>query len=219
MRKIIFFLLFIFSYFLQAQTEVEFEDNKYLEDQLYINITYIKMLDLPDQISQTGVPFGVGLGFIKDLPVNKRRNIAFGVGLGYASNTYYFNVKEELPVDVETSNELKSNKISTHFIDFPLEFRLRTSTSKKYNFWRLYPGFKLGYVFATNSNLKQREGFQVEDVVKINKFLYGLTLSGGYNKWNFYLYYGLNETFSEAEKNPYKIGIHDLRMGLIFYIL
>ena len=106
-----------------------------------------------------------------------------------------------------------------HTIEFPVELRFRTSTSTKYKFWRIYPGIKFAYVFSLNTNLKQREDFLVEDVVEIDKFLYGLTLSAGYNKWNIHVYYGLNSLFSESKNNSYEIDIHEIRLGLIFYIL
>jgi hypothetical protein len=219
MRKIaILFLLF--SSFLVAQNDSTFVDNKYLEDQFYINLTYIKLLELPEQISQTGFSFGLGVGYIRDLPVNKRRNIGFGVGLGYGLNNYYFNVREDdiSQTDSET-NVLKSNKIVLHTVEMPIEFRIRTSTAQKYKFWRIYPGFKMAYVFATNNNLKQSEDFDVEDVIDINNFIYGVTLSAGYNKWNFHIYYGLNELFTNVENTSNNFEIHDLRLGLIFYIL
>jgi len=64
MRKIaIFFLLF--TGFIQAQKDSTFVDNKYLEDQLYVNLTYIHMLNLPDRISQSGFSFGLGGGLSK----------------------------------------------------------------------------------------------------------------------------------------------------------
>jgi len=219
MQKIALFF-FLFSSFVYAQSDSTFVDHKYLEDQLYVNITYIKLVELPDPISQTGFSYGVGLGFIKDLPINKKRNIGLGLGLGYGANIYYFNVKEaDVSPTENNSTELKSNKITMHTVEMPIEFRLRTSTAQKYKFWRLYTGFKMAYVFATNSSLKQREGFDVKDVIEINKFNYGVTLSSGFNKWNFHIYYGLNGIFSQSKGNSYPISIHDLRMGLIFYIL
>jgi hypothetical protein len=219
MRKIaILFLLF--SSFLVAQNDSTFVDNKYLEDQFYINLTYIKLLELPEQISQTGFSFGLGVGYIRDLPVNKRRNIGFGVGLGYGLNNYYFNVRENdmSPSDSETT-VLKSNKIVLHTVEMPIEFRVRTSTAQKYKFWRIYPGIKVAYVFATSNNLKQSEDFDVEDVIDINNFIYGVTLSAGYNKWNFHIYYGLNELFTNINDTSNNFEIQDLRLGLIFYIL
>ncbi len=219
MRKIVFFL-FLFSVFVNAQNDSTFVDSKYLEDQFYANITYIKLLNLPDPITQTGFSYGLGFGFIKDLPINSNRNIGFGVGLGYGLNSYYFNVKENNIVPSETDNsELKSNKIAMHTIEAPIEFRYRTSTPEKYKFWRIYPGFKFAYIFATNSRLKQREDFDVNDIIDVSDFLYGITLSTGWNKWNLHVYYGLNEVFSNSNINSYDIDIRDLRIGLIFYIL
>lgn len=219
MQRLIF-LFFLFTGIINAQNDSTFVDTKYLEDQLYVDITYIKLVELPDQISQTGFSYGLGLGFIKDLPINSRRNIGFGLGLGYGMNINYFNVEDGSVVPSPSeSTVLKSNKITMHTIEAPFELRFRTSTPEKYKFWRIYPGVKFAYTFATNSNLKQSEDFDVEDVIEINRFQYGATLSTGYNKWNLYLYYGLSELFTNSKNNPYDIGIHDLRMGLIFYIL
>jgi hypothetical protein len=213
-------LFFFLSGVAYAQSDSTFVDTKYLEDQLYVNVTYIKMLSMPKPISQTGFSYGLGLGFIKDLPVNTKRTIGFGMGLGYALNSLYFSVKESTPESsVNESIELSSNKVTMHNVEVPVEFRFRTSTPKKYKFWRVYPGFKFSYIFATNNRFKQREGFDVKDVIDINKFQYGPTLSVGYNKWNLCVYYSLSEVFSNTENNPYSIGIHELRLGLIFYIL
>jgi hypothetical protein len=218
MRKIAILLLLLSS-ILKAQNESTFVDNKYLEDQLYFNLTYIKLLELPDQISQSGFSFGLGFGFIKDIPINARRNFGLGIGLGYGLNNYYFNVKENIEIPSERNTALKSNKIVMHTIEMPLEIRFRTSTPEKYKFWRFYPGLKMAYVFAKNTNLRQREDFDVEDIVKINRFLYGITFSSGFNKWNFHVYYGLNEIFSNTKNNEYKFNVQDIRLGLIFYML
>lgn len=213
-------IFFFITSILVAQNDSTFVDDKYLEDQIYANFTYIGLLNTPSQITKTGFSYGIGLGFIKDLPINKRRNFGIGVGTGYGFSTYYFNVREdtESPSEID-SNELRSNKVSMHTIEFPFELRFRTSTSTKYKFWRVYPGIKFAYAFSLNTNLKQREDFLVEDVVEINKFLYGLTLSTGFNKWNLHVYYGLDNLFSEAKNNSYQINIQEIRMGLIFYIL
>jgi hypothetical protein len=217
MRRLVL-LLFFLSGIAYAQTDSTFVDTKYLEDQIYVNVAYIKLLNMPEPINQTGFSYGIGLGFIKDLPLNTKRNIGFGIGLGYAFNSIYFNIKETSP-ELSENIELKSNKVGMHNVEVPVEFRFRTSNPEKYKFWRVYPGFKFSYAFAVNTRLKQREGFDVEDIIKINKFQYGPTLSVGYNKWNLYVYYGMNEVFSNKISTSYSIGIHDLRLGLIFYIL
>lgn len=217
MKKInIFFLLFISI--LHAQNENSTIDHKYLEDQIYITAVYQKLLNLPDEIQETGFSYGIGLGVIKDLPFNKNRNIGLGIGLGYAFNVHYFTVKD-FNRSISESNEIKSNKIALHMVDIPIEFRFRSSTPQKYKFWRFYPGFKFSYAFAQNNKLKQSENFEVDEVININDFQYGLMLSAGYNKWNIHIYYGLSELFNETENINYQIAPHEIRIGIIFYIL
>ena len=217
MRKIAV-LFFIFSYSLQSQNDSAFVDNKYLEDQIYFNLTYIQMLNLPDRISQSGFSFGLGIGFIKDFPLNKRRNIALGAGLGYGLNNYYFNVKLDAETPSANGNLDANNKIIMHTVELPVELRFRGSTASKYKFWRFYPGIKIAYAFAKNTSFGKSADFDVKDIVEINEFLYGLTFSAGYNKWNLHFYYGLNDLFNETPNNDYNISISDIRVGLIFYI-
>jgi hypothetical protein len=216
MRKFLFLVLLISSC-VKAQSDSTFVDDKYLEDQIYLNLTYISLLNTPPPISQSGFSFGLGGGFIKDLPVNARRNVAFGVGLGYGFNNYYFNVRFENEDPNEDRTTLNS-KIMLHVVELPLEFRLRTSTSTRYKFWRFYPGFKISYAFAENLTLGKDADFEVEGVAQYNDFLYGLTFSAGYNKWNIHLYYGLNDLITNAEGNDYEFAITDFRIGLVFYV-
>lgn len=216
MRKFLFLVLLISSC-VKAQSDSTFVDDKYLEDQIYLNLTYISLLNTPPPISQSGFSFGLGGGFIKDLPVNARRNVAFGVGLGYGFNNYYFNVRFENEDPNEDKTTLNS-KIMLHVVELPLEFRFRTSTATRYKFWRLYPGFKISYAFAENLTLGKDADFEVEGVAQYNDFLYGLTFSAGYNKWNIHLYYGLNDLITNAEGNDYEFAITDFRIGLVFYI-
>ncbi len=216
MRKFLFLVLLISSC-VKAQSDSTFVDDKYFEDQIYLNLTYISLLNTPPPISQSGFSFGLGGGFIKDLPVNSRRNVAFGVGLGYGFNNYYFNVRFENEDPNEDRTTLNS-KIMLHVVELPLEFRFRTSTATRYKFWRLYPGFKISYAFAENLTLGKDADFEVEGVAQYNDFLYGLTFSAGYNKWNIHLYYGLNDLITNAEGNDYEFAITDFRIGLVFYV-
>jgi len=216
MRKFLFLVLLISSC-VKAQSDSTFVDDKYFEDQIYLNLTYISLLNTPPPISQSGFSFGLGGGFIKDLPVNSRRNVAFGVGLGYGFNNYYFNVRFENEDPNEDRTTLNS-KIMLHVVELPLEFRFRTSTATRYKFWRFYPGFKISYAFAENLTLGKDADFEVEGVAQYNDFLYGLTFSAGYNKWNIHLYYGLNDLITNAEGNDYEFAITDFRIGLVFYV-
>ena len=216
MRKLIFLIL-LFSTLARAQSDSVFVDEKYREDQIYLNLTYISLLDTPPAISQSGFSFGLGGGFIRDFPLNGRRNVALGAGLGYGFNNYYFNLRYSQDTPEGTESVVLNNKFMLHMLEVPLELRFRTSTATRYKFWRFYPGFKISYVFGENLSLEKGLGFDGGQLVEYNELLYGITFSAGFNKWNIHLYYGLNDLMTNTAGNE-DFGIRDLRVGLVFYV-
>jgi len=225
MKRISFiFALITTVCFAQSKDSI---NNKYLEDQLYIGITYNTLSSLPKGggIQQNGFSNGIFLGFIKDLPVNEQRNFGFGLGLGYGRNTYFQNIQiteENNTTEFDLVSNFKRNKFSLHTVEIPIELRWRTSTINEYKFWRIYTGLKLAYVFASNAKLK-KDGIttKVKGISEVEKLQYGLTLGAGYGTWNLNIYYGLTDIFSGAQLKDtnFSISPRDLRIGLIFYIL
>jgi hypothetical protein len=200
-------------------------DNNYLEDQLYIGLTYNILNNKPTGFNQNGLSGGLSFGFIKDLPINRGRNKAIGIGLGYAYSAYIQNLKitdtgSSTVFEILDDQNFNSNRFSAHIIEVPLELRWRTSTPTVYNFWRIYTGFKLGYVFASSARFSDTSGaIYVKGIDKVNTFQYGLTLSAGYGSLNINLYYGLNTFFKNAQVNNESIDLKQLNIGLIFYIM
>lgn len=202
-------------------------DDKYREDQFYIGFTYNILQNRPSGISQNNLSNGIHLGVIRDFPINKRRNKAIGVGLGYSYNSYFHNLKATETNSgityqiIDSDESFKRNKYRTHLVELPIEFRWRTSTAGSYKFWRIYGGFKLGYIFSGVSKFVSNSEtikFQNDD---INRFQYGLTLSAGYNTWNFHLYYALNKLFKDGTvtTNGEQFEMSIIKVGLMFYIL
>ena len=224
MTKIVFLLLLLTTV-LNAQNNDTIKSTKYLEDQIYIGLSIITLTNLSNDVAQSGFSNSFGLGFIKDIPTNTKGNFAFGIGLGYGRNTYFQNIKITELDNVSqfeiAGDDISKNKFSIHSIDFPFEIRLRTSTIDKFKFWRIYAGSKISYVFASNSKFKEDSNtVKFKGISEINKLQYGLTLAVGYGTWNFHVYYGLNDIFSNANLNGITpIEIRDFKIGLIFYIL
>jgi len=202
-------------------------DSLYKEDQFYIGVTYNLLANMPKDMSQNGFSSGFHLGFIKDMPINKNRNWSLGIGLGYSKNSVNHNLlisKEPLGTyayELIESSQFTKNKFSQHLVEFPFEIRWRTSTLENYKFWRIYTGFKLGYVFASNIKFKGTpENNIMHNIGDFEKLQYGLTLAVGYNTWNAYLYYGLNSVFKdEAKLNGKSLDIRAVKIGLMFFIL
>lgn len=215
--------------FLNAQTldgDAQGGDSNYLEDQFYLGVTYNFLLNNPETVTQRNLSYGLQAGMIKDIPLNRKRTVALGVGLGLGINSYYTNMVVSevsngfLYTVLEDIGDLKRNKIETHLIEMPFEFRWRNSTPEEYKFWRVYAGFKLAYVAGARSKY-------VSDTEKISfynknieKFQYGATFSFGYNTFNIHVHYALNSLFNNsAVLNGESINSKPLRVGFIFYIL
>ena len=204
-------------------------DSLYREDQFYFGITFNLLDKMPEGMSQNGFSSGFHLGIIRDMPINKSRTLAVGLGLGYSANSFNQNLlisKDQQGVfnyellESSTSSFTK-NKFSLHLIEIPFELRWRTSTANTYNFWRIYSGFKIGYVFSSTSKfIGSPQDIKLKNIDDFNRIHYGLTLSVGYNTWNAYLYYGLNPIFKEKAKiDGNSIDLNAIKIGLIFYIL
>ncbi len=213
--------------FAQTDSTRTIPDSRYLEDQFYIGLTYNFLLNKPPQVNQRNLSYGLMVGFIKDMPFNTRRNLAVGIGLGYAINAYYTNLAVTpsgdayLYTPLIDNNSYKRNKVETHMLELPLEFRWRNSTAAEYRFWRIYTGVKLAYVVGGRSKLVGNSDINSFYNTDINNFHYGLTMNFGFNTFNVHAYYALNDLFESGTTtvtgNP--VGFTPLRVGIIFYIL
>lgn len=200
----------------------------YREDQFYISVTYNLLSAKPNDVNQNGFSTGFHFGFIRDMPINEGRNVAIGLGLGLSSNSYNQNVaifetNSDITYNIidESVVNVSKNKFTTYLLEVPFEFRWRRSTATDYNFLRIYPGFKLGYLFYNSTKYKSDNGDEIlTNLEDFNALQYGLTLSVGYGTWNFHAYYGLNPIFdSSARLNGQAIDMRSFKIGLMFYIL
>lgn len=203
-------------------------DDKYREDQFYVSVTYNLLGNKPQGVSQNGFSGGFHVGFIRDMPINKARNLAFGIGLGISTNSY--NQTLLISKDANTyqytildnsQTPFSKNKFSTYAVELPFEFRWRTSTPTDYNFWRIYTGFKVSYRFYNASKFKGESGkIELYNISDFNDFQYGLTTSIGYSNINVHFYYALNDIFKDSATVDNKhIGMNTIKIGLIYYIL
>tara|TARA_R110001592_G_scaffold125211_1_gene334643 strand:- start:547 stop:1254 length:708 start_codon:yes stop_codon:yes gene_type:complete len=201
----------------------------YREDQFYASVTYNLLNEKPSGVKQSGFSSGFNLGFIRDMPINERRNVAIGLGLGLSANSY--NQKNilisettndiEFSIIDESDYNVTKNKFTTYLVEVPLEIRWRTSTASDYNFWRIYTGFKIGYLLYNSTKfMSDIENSKLSNIDSFNKLQYGLTLSAGYGTWNFHLYYGLNPIFdANLQSDNTSVDMKSLKIGLMFYVL
>lgn len=202
------------------QDSLKSVDFKYREDQFYFGITHTLMQDKPAGFSPSSVSIGMSGGFLRDFPINKDRTIAIAPGVGYS----YLNLRGNLGLNRNDEyvilESFKKSSLSLHAVDFPIELRWRTSTPYSHKFWRVHLGFKASYVFGDRSKTSTNEySTTFRDDPNVNKWLYGMYVSAGFNTWNFYMYYGLNNIYKnevmKGDSNKLKL----LNVGVMFYIL
>lgn len=219
-------VIFLFFSLVKSQAQVNNDsiiDLNYLEDQLYLSLTYTILRDKPAKISQKGFSGGISFGFIKDIPLNEQRNLGLGIGAGYAYNVYVQNLKisrENQTTLFELAEDYKTNRLGINSIELPIEFRWRTSTPEKYGFWRVYGGLKFAYLITAKTKFSDSDVvLTTKNIPELNRLQYGATLATGYGNWNLYFYYGLSPLFKDAVFNEKKIDLKDIKIGLKFYIM
>ena len=202
-------------------------DYKYREDQFYFSATYNLLRNQPDAVSQNGFSSGFHLGFIRDMPINKKRTMAIGLGFGYSGTSINQNVRitendqNVQQYEIVESGTFSKNRITLHQIEVPLEIRWRTSTPSSYRFWRIYTGLKVGYVFGSSARYEgDLANSKVKGLDNLNTIQYGITFTAGYDKFNAHIYYALTPIFDGGAKaNVTDLDVSVIRIGLMLYIL
>lgn len=202
-------------------------DSLYREDQFYAGLNYNSIVKKPEGVSQEKISFGFSAGFVRDMPINKKRTFAFAPGIGFSFNNYLQNMAitgtSQNPVYevIPSSSDYDRNRFEQLRVEVPIEFRWRDSTPQEYQFFRIYGGFKMSYLLYDKSVY---EDGNVKTVIKNNKdfeeFLYGVYLSVGYSAFNLQLQYNLNSFFkSSAQIDSVPVTMNALSIGVVFYIL
>ncbi len=229
MKRLIFFLLLLSGPVMLAQDTIpEPYDQKYREDQFYIGLTYNVITDVPDDVATTGLSGGLHFGFLRDMPVNERRNVAVAIGAGMSIDRFGQTLfigesssNETIFAPLDSETDYNSNYFTTYTAEAPLEIRWRTSTPESYKFWRVYAGFRLGYTFYHRATLKQTGNtVNQSDISEFEKLRMGASFSFGYNTFNFYAYYSINPFFKDAVTTEgQSVDFRTVKVGLMFYIL
>ena len=226
-------LLFCIFFAAEAQTSLDSTatvDSLYREDQIYLGFSYNIVSAKPSGIRSSQFSGGFHAGFIRDFPINERRNLALGLGLGWSIDTYgqnlfigegpesersLFQILDRDRIDFDT------NRFSMQSIDLPLQFRWRSSTPQTYKFWRIYAGIRPSYVYYFNSKyIEQDIDIRQTKVPELERLRWGATFTFGYNTFNFNFYYSLNSLFNnEAMVDGERVELRTIQVGLMFYLL
>ena len=216
MQKQHFILLLIASFAL-AQTPA---DTLYREDQIYASVGYPLLIDVPEALTQNKLSHTFSLGFVRDMPINRARNLAFGLGFGLNYNVVHTNL--QFTENMEAYTYLSSNvtnQWNNLDLEIPLEFRWRSSVPLNYQFWRAYAGL-VGY-YTLSANQRTRTAL-IDSItsLSVQKFRLALRLNVGNNTWNLTYTHPI-DSFFDYDKSPHNKLFSQLKtakLGLVFYV-
>ena len=222
MRYYGYILLVLFTVKLQAQ---QHKDSLfYREDQFYLDLNLLLQGNAIDDFQQNGFSRSLHLGFLRDIPINKKGNRSIGLGLGYGYQRLVnsLNIEKEersFLFSVPERNRALRNIISYHQLQLPIEIRWRTSTSFNHDFWRVYLAYRFSYQFAGKYTPFFGRPFNIPN--QINPFQHTLGLSFGYGSWNLRFAHEMvplidDKVTLDTGRSP---RINPIHIGLIFYFL
>ena len=201
-------------------------DDKYLEDQFYLSLHYNSLRNSPSNFNQNKFSSTLSFGFIRDIPLNQRRNFGLGLGFGLALSSINSNLKlNDFNNNIEglivAADSFDKNKWNSSRLEIPLEIRWRISTASTYKFWRVYFGLKTSFLLNSKYKFESENSSYKLNSLPLRKIQSGLMLNAGNNTWNLGLYMGLNPIFNdEFGKNNMEIkDLKEFTLGLTFYIL
>lgn len=226
---ILFFLSFMsFSQHFEDVIQNSQVDSLYREDQFYIGVTYNVLAHTPSGVRAGGLSGGIHAGFLRDMPLNKRRNVAIAAGIGFVYDQFGHNFfigknhsGESVFRVLDKGVKYDQNRFGMAMVELPVEFRWRTSTAKEYRFWRIYGGGKVGYAYWYKSVFKQT-GNQVvlTEIPEFKPVRITAMLGVGYSTFNFFASYNFNPFFEDAVTvDKQRVDFRALKFGIMFYIL
>lgn len=224
MKKLLIVLMFLPLISFGQEQINDADPSSYREDQIYLGISFMLLNSNQEKFKSQGISKHFQLGFIRDIPLISSGKLAISLGLGYSfqdynSNLVRFNINNESSIYIVNYTLNQKSKLSFNFLEFPISLRWRNSSSNNNQFWRVYSGFKFQKNFL--SKLKYRTDDIKNISHEVNNWNKELYLSFGYNTWNFYFSYVLNQIMKNLQNqysgNSFKV--RPLKIGLIFYIL
>ena len=224
MKKLLIFLMLLPLISFGQEKLKDVDLTFYREDQIYFGASFMLLNSNQEKFKRQGISKHFQLGFVRDIPIISSGKLAIGLGLGYSfqdynSNLVRFNINNGSSIYIVNYTLNQKSKLSFNFIEFPISLRWRNSSPDNHQFWRVYTGFKFQRNFF--SKLKYSSGYTKNISDEVNNWKKELYLSFGYNTWNFYFSYDLNQVMKNL-RNQYSgkpFNITSLKIGLIFYIL
>lgn len=207
-RFIVVIVLFLVSlapnFAQESETGIKKEARNTHQDHMLIDFGYETFTSRPGFTDFQWYNNGLNIQLFYD-QLFGQSGVSAAIGIGYSTQSYYSNkqIRRDTTasilysawVDPETTYE--KNKVSTSFVEVPIEFRYRSKIDDWGYRWKFAAGAKIGYLFDTHDKLVDRNGVKYKTYYfpDMNRVRVALIARAGYGKVNFSAYYSLTEFF------------------------
>lgn len=127
------------------------------------------------------------------------------IGIGFSTQSYYSDsqIRRDTTATNLYSNWLRTdktydhNKVSTSWVEVPIELRYRSKLDDWGYRWKFSVGAKLGYLFDTHDKLVDKDNIKYKTYYfpDVNNVRFGVVGRAGYGKINFTTFFSLTEFF------------------------
>lgn len=224
--------VFLFLNLVVIAQEKELKDiTTYPNPTLIINWSYNSFTEIPAAMEVSPLSTGVDIYALKTL-FGKDNFISMAMGAGISvqnikSNSYLVSAEYSYFIVIPDDLKYRNSKLSTVFIDVPIELRLRSRPKpkdkagivRKRNF-KYALGFKMGYNIQRYvkyegedyraHNYGEKVKFKTYKIEHVLPFRYGVYTRIGVGKFSLYGYYALSDFFENKKGprlRPFSIGI------------
>jgi len=175
-------------------------------ENLHFTIGHSTLINAPAELVNDWRSMQWQLQILNETFFGRKSHWSFGYGLGFTGSFWHTNL------DVQTfpgtqANEFtflpadsvyRLNRLSGQYIDVPLEFRYRSKSNKKGQYYRCYFGGFAGVRVASFSHFRSEDySVKQSNIIEMNRWHYGVFLRTGWYIYNLYVQYNLNPVFNQ----------------------
>jgi hypothetical protein len=232
MKKLITFCI-VCLFFIQVNAQIK-PDVASLKaranDHFMLQFTGDTWSGQPDSILKKGIGRGANVYFMMDYPFKTNRHLSVGIGAGFGTSNIYFKntnigiagtTTNILFTKTDSVNHFKKYKMTTAFLEIPVELRWVQNQDKSDKSFKAALGVKVGTLITAYTKGKEvldKNGLSINkytEKIKSNKRYLNtsriaLTARVGWGHFSVFGQYQVTGVFKEnigPDVKPYSIGI------------
>ena len=203
-QVIIFILLTLTTTFLVTQEGEKTEERNKHQDHMLIDFGYETFSSRPGFTDFQWYNNGLNIQLFYD-KLFGQSGFSGAVGVGFSTQSYYSNkqIRRDTNKTILYSDWLtpqstyEKNKVSTSWVEVPIELRFRSKTDDWGYRWKFSIGGKIGFLIDSHDKLVDKNGVKYKTYYfpDMNKVRAGVIARAGYGKVNFTTFFSLTEFF------------------------